>query len=280
MKKIIVLLLAVLTVFPSVSYAENSDGKFFPDSEHWRNITTAEAIELVNNENATGNFVFIYYRDTCGYSTSMLPLIHYYSTINNIDFYALENNSNVPWSWPSTIAKGTITFPLVVVYNKKEGIMAGDSDVHSDEEFRTLIHSAKLNFNFSSQITAKIGSNYVDFNGKKIETDVPATIISDRTMIPVRVISELFGATVKYIEKDVNNKFRVIIQRGNRRIYLFEGYERIDIIIGGEEEQYSIDVAPMIINGRTLVPARALAEALGFTVSWDSIHNQAVFSLD
>lgn len=235
---------------------------------------------MVNNENATGNFVFIYYRDTCGYSTSMLPLIHYYSTINNIDFYALENNSNVPWSWPSTIAKGTITFPLVVVYNKKEGIMAGDSDVHSDEEFRTLIHSAKLNFNFSSQITAKIGSNYVDFNGKKIETDVPATIISDRTMIPVRVISELFGATVKYIEKDVNNKFRVIIQRGNRRIYLFEGYERIDIIIGGEEEQYSIDVAPMIINGRTLVPARALAEALGFTVSWDSIHNQAVFSLD
>ncbi len=32
----------------------------------------------------------------------------------------------------------------------------------------------------------------------------------------------------------------------------------------------TLDAPPRIIDGRTLIPVRALAEALGFTVSWDA----------
>lgn len=277
---VVILFISIFMANSFVSYADNVDGTYFPDSECWTNITTKEAVNLVDNQNAKDSFVFVYYRETCGYSRSMLPLIHYYSEINDIDFYALENNSNGAWNWSSVVQDGTITFPLVVVYNKQKGIMVGDSDVHSDEDFRKLVRSAKLDLNFSSEIKVKIGSKYIDFNGKMVETDVPATIINDRTMIPVRVISELFGAKIQYIAQDVNNKFRVLIDRGNRSIYLFENYKKIDVYDGYVREQYPMDTAPVIIDGRTLVPARALAEGLGFTVSWDAANGQAIFSLE
>lgn len=49
----------------------------------------------------------------------------------------------------------------------------------------------------------------------------------------------------------------------------------IKLIVNGVDITYKSDVPPQIIDGRTLVPARALAEALGATVDWDS-SNQAV----
>lgn len=50
----------------------------------------------------------------------------------------------------------------------------------------------------------------------------------------------------------------------------------VKLIVNGEDITYKSDVPPQIINGRTLVPARALAEALGATVSWDSATNTVI----
>lgn len=48
----------------------------------------------------------------------------------------------------------------------------------------------------------------------------------------------------------------------------------IKLIVNGKE--VPSDVPPQVINGRTLVPARALAEALGATVAWDEAQNAVV----
>lgn len=48
----------------------------------------------------------------------------------------------------------------------------------------------------------------------------------------------------------------------------------IKLIVNGTEVKS--DVPPQVINGRTLVPARALAEALGASVSWDGANNAVV----
>jgi len=37
----------------------------------------------------------------------------------------------------------------------------------------------------------------------------------------------------------------------------------------GNSQQKELDTPPMIINGRTLVPARAAAEAFDYNVEWD-----------
>jgi len=48
----------------------------------------------------------------------------------------------------------------------------------------------------------------------------------------------------------------------------------IKLIVNGSE--IHPDVPPQIIDGRTLVPARALAEALGASVDWDGVENAVV----
>ena len=48
----------------------------------------------------------------------------------------------------------------------------------------------------------------------------------------------------------------------------------IKLIVNGNE--IHPDVPPQIIDGRTLVPARALAEALGASVEWDGVENAVV----
>ena len=49
-------------------------------------------------------------------------------------------------------------------------------------------------------IKLPIGSQTVYVDGEVKELDVPAMIINDRTMVPVRFIAETFGANVKYDE--------------------------------------------------------------------------------
>ena len=48
----------------------------------------------------------------------------------------------------------------------------------------------------------------------------------------------------------------------------------IKLIVNGNE--IHPDVPPQIVDGRTLVPARALAEALGANVEWDGANNAVV----
>lgn len=50
----------------------------------------------------------------------------------------------------------------------------------------------------SDKIVLTIGSNKALVNGKEVTLDSPATIIKDKTYIPVRFVSEAFGYKVKY----------------------------------------------------------------------------------
>ncbi len=50
--------------------------------------------------------------------------------------------------------------------------------------------------------------------------------------------------------------------------------QTIKLIVNGQV--INSDVSPQIIDGRTMIPARALAEALGATVSWDASQNAVI----
>ena len=52
-----------------------------------------------------------------------------------------------------------------------------------------------------TDISLEIGSNVMLKNGKKIELDVPAKVINDRTLVPIRAVSEGLGARVEWDEK-------------------------------------------------------------------------------
>jgi hypothetical protein len=55
------------------------------------------------------------------------------------------------------------------------------------------------------KIILKIGSKIVTINGSKVTLDAPAELKGDRTMVPLRFVSEAFGANV-----DWNGKEKVV----------------------------------------------------------------------
>lgn len=99
-------------------------------------------------------------------------------------------------------------------------------------------------------------------NGEKVETQVPPTIIDGRTMVPVRDIFEACGAKVNW---DANTK-TITGEKGNTTVVMQIDSNMLFI----NEDVTEMDATPVIIDGRTLAPARYVAESFGGIVDWDA----------
>jgi len=119
---------------------------------------------------------------------------------------------------------------------------------------------------------------YVD--GRRISfPDAPAYVDeNNRTQIPTRYIGEALGAEVEWDKTARRATFSLAMEPHGR-----EGEARfVDFYIGSAvfyvkdspnfiPERQTMDTAAIIGNGRTYVPVRFLAEALGATVRWDPV---------
>ena len=56
-------------------------------------------------------------------------------------------------------------------------------------------HSAVID---SGRIVLYIGTDQAEINGEKVQLDTPSVLISDRTMVPLRIIAETLGCTVDW----------------------------------------------------------------------------------
>ena len=109
-----------------------------------------------------------------------------------------------------------------------------------------------------------IGSRIVNVDGKDIEIDVEPYVSSDdRTMVPIRIISESLGASVDY--NVVNNQQIITIRSEEGEITLVIGRKSYTL----DNVSYKMDTAPVIVNERTMVPIRFISEALNCNVEWD-----------
>jgi len=109
-------------------------------------------------------------------------------------------------------------------------------------------------------------------NGEKIEFDQPPVIINDRVMVPFRKIFEALDAEVEW---DGENQ-TVTGRKQGIVIRLNIGMD--SAFVDGRKK--SMDVAPIIENGRTLVPVRFIAESLGVKVDWDADTRTVIIQKD
>jgi len=96
--------------------------------------------------------------------------------------------------------------------------------------------------------------------GEKLEFDVPPQIVNGRTLVPMRKIFESLGAVVGW---DAGTK-TVTSVREDKTIKLT--INQNTMYVNGEAVE--LDVAPCIVDSRTLVPARAVSEAFDLKVDW------------
>ncbi len=111
------------------------------------------------------------------------------------------------------------------------------------------------------EIKLTIDSKEIIKNGVASELDVPAQIINSRTMVPLRAIFEALGATVEWDDATRT----VTSEKDGTKVELTIG--DANIYVDGIATE--LDVPAQIVDNRTLVPARAVAEAYGCEVGWD-----------
>lgn len=107
-------------------------------------------------------------------------------------------------------------------------------------------------------------------NGQKINFDVPPQTINDRTMVPIRAIFEAMGATVVW--DDATKTATSTKENTTVKMTLNSTTEYIN------DMPFEMDVTPVIIDGRTLAPARYVAEAFGYHVNWDKPTSSVLIS--
>lgn len=102
--------------------------------------------------------------------------------------------------------------------------------------------------------------------GDMIKSDVAPYIYEERTMVPLRVISENLGKEVLW---DGANRSVQISDGYGGVLYLTIDKKEIKNFSAGNSNTIKLDVAPKIKDDRTFVPLRAIAEAFGERVDWD-----------
>lgn len=99
------------------------------------------------------------------------------------------------------------------------------------------------------------------FEGRPLSFDVPPFIEQGRTLVPLRGISEALGAEVAW--DDDTRTVLVVYQTTTIKLQIANPQALKN------SQRISLDVAPRIVQGRTMVPLRFVSEAFGASVAWN-----------
>jgi len=111
------------------------------------------------------------------------------------------------------------------------------------------------------EISFRVGDSVLNINGEPVEVETPFVAGDGVTLVPLRVITEAFGADVDWI----GDTRQVILTYQNVEIVL--QIENINVYIN--EQRQTLLYNPLIVNNVTMVPLRFISENFGAEVGWD-----------
>ena len=103
----------------------------------------------------------------------------------------------------------------------------------------------------------------LQIDGNFVSSDVPPVIIKERTLIPLRAVFERMGANVTWDEID-----RVAEVSLGSSIVVLTIDSKTAYVNGNP---VTMDVPALIINDRTMIPLRFVAESLNCGIGWDDL---------
>lgn len=125
-------------------------------------------------------------------------------------------------------------------------------------------------------ITVQLNGEYIDFtdeNGNVVNPE----IINDRTMVPMRKIFEIVGAEVEWDGEE--QKVTATTEEKIINLQIDNTKASVQDKATNEITEIILDTAPLILNERTMVPVRFVAESLEKQVGWDAA-NRCVIVID
>lgn len=111
-------------------------------------------------------------------------------------------------------------------------------------------------------IEMQVGLKVAIYNGQPITLDVAPYIKNGTTLVPLRVITDIFESKLDWDAKEK----RITITKDGKVIVCWIGKKQA--IIDGKE--IMLNAAPEIKEGKTTVPLRFFSEAFGCKVYWDA----------
>lgn len=157
-----------------------------------------------------------------------------------------SNLPNTDFEYPEVYINGMYT-PMTSLWEY----------THIDfSQYATSVFSGNriyLNNDGNSPVEVLVNGNLVHFPDQQ-----PIVVNPGRTMVPVRTIAEMVDCNV-----DWNSKLKCAeITQGKNIMRIYPGSTTYQF----NGKPYQMDVTPFVLNGRTMVPLRFIAEAFGYTV--------------
>ncbi len=123
-------------------------------------------------------------------------------------------------------------------------------------------YAAMAEGNDKVEITFRVGDSVLTVNGAPLEVTAPYIVGEGTTLVPVRVITEAFGAEVVWDGTDQSVSLK---------------YPEVDITIKIGSKSAIVNThteelaeAPQLYMDTTMVPLRFISETFGATVNWDN----------
>jgi hypothetical protein len=108
-------------------------------------------------------------------------------------------------------------------------------------------------------------STQIIMNNTKINTGIPPQIIKDRTYVPLRAIAEGLGSTISW---DASQR-KVTVEKADKLIEFTIGNPEVTV----NSKKVTVETAPYIVEGSSMLPLRFISEQFGLKVTWDSSTN-------
>ncbi|HWQ22376.1 MAG TPA: stalk domain-containing protein, partial [Clostridia bacterium] len=115
-------------------------------------------------------------------------------------------------------------------------------------------------------LVLRIGSPTMKSSGSSVVLDAPPVIVEGRTLVPIRAVVESLGGTVAW---DAASQ-TVTISLDGTELKLVIG--KSTALVNGKSmpvDSTNPKVVPQILNSRTMLPLRFVAESLGADVQWE-----------
>lgn len=147
------------------------------------------------------------------------------------------------------------------IRTKREAIRSSLRNLYTQNEWTNL--GALISTLNSRQGTSALSPDSILISGQAVKFDAPPVIIQGRVLIPVRSVTTALGASVLWNDSEQ----KVTISRNGTSLEFEIGDDSMKV----NGKSVHLDVPAQIVNGRTVVPLRALVEHLGLMAEWDDI---------